>query len=195
MNNNNNNTREEDEFEVSLTWAEDVLSQKEHDAIVKELEESKDWQPVHAESRCVLQFGYAYDYASHGRTPLKETKAIPEFLRGCVREAESRFPGVKFNQVIVNRYLPGQGISAHIDRDSFGPFIVCFSLGTVSGRMVFRNGDKKFELEVPPRSLYAMTGEARYKYTHEMKPVPKRGQKLFDKPRVRYSITLRTVLK
>jgi alkylated DNA repair dioxygenase AlkB len=103
------------------------------------------------------------------------------------------FEKTKLNQCIVNKYEPKQGISAHIDKTTFGPVIVCFTLnsGTTMtfSRMV---GDIKEVIEkyVEPNSVYLMTGESRYLWKHEIK------SRLTDnriKRKTRISVTFRTV--
>lgn len=73
-------------------------------------------------------------------------------------------------QVIINEYEPGQGISKHVDDTQlFGPVIVCLSLGADTN-IIFRKiiGGACVSLHVPSRSIYAMTGESRYNWTHEL---------------------------
>ena len=73
-----------------------------------------------------------------------------------------------WNQCIINRYLPGQGIGAHIDVKSYGDHIVCFTLG--SGReMEFTRDDDNYCLYTEPRSAYVMSGDSRYKWKHQMR--------------------------
>src|SRR5690606_9977836 len=97
------------------------------------------------------------------------------------------------NQCIVNRYLPGQGISAHIDKETFGPVIACFTLGSGTDITFSRtlDGNKvTIDKHVEPCSLYIMTGESRYNWKHEIK------SRLYDndvKRNTRISVTFRTV--
>jgi alkylated DNA repair dioxygenase AlkB len=71
-------------------------------------------------------------------------------------------------QVIVNEYLPGQGINAHVDDPvKFGAWVITVSLGSAC-EMEFasKKTGAKFRATLPPRSMYAMTGESRYQWTH-----------------------------
>jgi len=63
--------------------------------------------------------------------------------------------------------LPGQGISKHIDVKSYGNIIGCFTLGS-GATMIFRKGNVTKEIYVESNSLYIMSGECRYNWTHEM---------------------------
>ena len=73
------------------------------------------------------------------------------------------------DQVIVNEYKPGQGISSHIDCEPcFKDTIVSLSLGS-GCVMNFRNKSdktKKIPVWLAPRSLVILSGEARYEWLH-----------------------------
>ena len=87
----------------------------------------------------------------------------------------------------MNRYEPGQGIGAHVDDNGqFGAVVACVSL-VGSTDMFFRRGRKRHVQPVAPRSLYIMSGDARYAWSHAM---PKR-----KRAPLRYSITFRTQLR
>ena len=97
----------------------------------------------------------------------------------------------KPDQCIINEYLPGQGISRHIDCvPCFGDRIVSISL--LSGCvMEFQRYEEVQELYLEPRSLVLLTGDARYKWTH---CIPARK---FDGARERVrriSLTFRNVI-
>ena len=67
-----------------------------------------------------------------------------------------------FNQCIVNNYIPGQGISRHVDHHDYGDVIGCFTLGS-SVPIIFRTHDNTLlQLYTEPNSLYIMLGEARF---------------------------------
>ena len=130
----------------------------------KELLRLIDAQPWNKElSRQTQHYGFRYVYATRQLTP---ASPIPEWLndlntRICARLNLSE----PFNQVIINEYYPGQGISSHTDHTTlFGPVIVSISLQ--SGTVMEFIGPTKTDLYVTPRTLLAMTGDARYKYRH-----------------------------
>jgi alkylated DNA repair dioxygenase AlkB len=132
--------------------------------------------------RRVQHYGYKYDYKARGN--LEYLGEIPEFLK----EIDV---GFKFNQVIVNEYLPGQGISPHIDLPSvFGGCIASLSLGS-SCVMEFTKGSTKIPLLLPQRSLLILTDEARYQWKHA---IPTRKQDNGIARTRRVSITFRMVL-
>jgi alkylated DNA repair dioxygenase AlkB len=145
----------------------------------------ENWVQVTGGNRLIQQYGYTYDYNSTKALYLGE---LPVFLDPLLEVLDD-----DFNQCIINRYLPGEGISAHIDSKAFGDTIACFTLG--KGMMKFtRNGYQDVELYTENKSLYIMTGDARYLWKHEM--VKRKSDMVNDKriPRgERISITFRQV--
>jgi alkylated DNA repair dioxygenase AlkB len=73
------------------------------------------------------------------------------------------------DQVIINEYLPGQGIRPHKDRNYFENQICGINLGS-DCIMQFTKGDDVVDIEVPRRSLYVMQDEVRYKWKHAIPP-------------------------
>lgn len=69
--------------------------------------------------------------------------------------------------MIVNEYLPGQGIAAHVDCiPCFGPTILSLSLGAMTV-MNFRGPHgERLERVLQPRSLLVLSGEARLAWAH-----------------------------
>ena len=91
-------------------------------------------------------------------------------------------------QALVSRYPPGAGIGWHRDAPAFGDPVIGVSLLAVC-RMRFQRtaGDERrlFELELEPRSAYALSGSARWAWQHSI-PAAKE---------LRYSVTFRTLRK
>ena len=95
------------------------------------------------------------------------------------------------DQVIINEYKPGQGISAHIDCEScFGPRIFSLSLGSQVIMEFTQDGNPKKEILLTPRSLVMIYGEARYKWKHS---IPSRLKDNGVDRGVRISLTFRNV--
>lgn len=142
--------------------------------IIRKLDEKGGWKGVtdSENSRKFQHFGFTYNYGA--RKIDGNCEEIPEFLteirdlltQTC-RDLGLIGENYKFNQIIVNDYQPGQGISKHTDIKEYGAVIGCFTFGSGSV-MTFRDGDKKEDVEVAENSLYIMSGEARTKWTHEM---------------------------
>jgi alkylated DNA repair dioxygenase AlkB len=166
----------------------------EHHNIIRLLDEDLDtpWKPITSSqnSRKVKHYGFAYNYR---KTTAKEKLAdIPDYLQVYKDTLEKTVLEnlgvvVDFNQCIINNYEPGQSISKHIDSPAFGPIIGCYSIGdtTIGGKMRFTcDGMDKVDIHVKPGSLYLMSGDARYKWSHEM---------LKNKNGRRISITFRSI--
>lgn len=69
-------------------------------------------------------------------------------------------------QIILNLYPPGEGISPHIDLlNRYADGIIGVSL-TGGTTMTFQKGEEKFDTYMPERTVYVMTGEARWKWSH-----------------------------
>ena len=72
-----------------------------------------------------------------------------------------------FNQMLVNEYLPGQGIAMHRDYEPFDRTVVSLSLLSPCV-MDFRRGrtGPQKSLLLEPRSLLLLSDEARYEWEH-----------------------------
>ena len=99
------------------------------------------------------------------------------------------------DQVIINEYLPGQGIKSHKDRAYYENQICGINLG--SGCVMKFTNTSTFEVidvVIPRRSLYVMQDDARKKWSHA---IPPRKKDMIDGNIVhrdrRVSITYRKV--
>ena len=170
-----------------LYYIENVIEANDDAAIMEELDKHQ-WKAVPRGKRLVQHYGYEYGYAS---TKVKSiTQKIPETLQiqkqkltavcqdwGLISDKD------EFNQCIVNKYEVGEKIGAHIDSLAFGRVVGCFTLKG-GATMRFKRDDHRFDIYVEPNSLYIMSGDARYKWTHEMLP---------NKSKLRVSLTYRIV--
>ena len=142
-----------------LAYVADYLSPDEHDRLVATV----DRQPwLTGLRRRVQHYGYRYDY--------KARKVARDFylgpLPGWAAEIALRlhregwFPTPP-DQLIVNEYRPGQGISRHVDCvPCFGPTVVSLSLGsTCVMELAEAKTKRKVPLFLAPRSAIVL-GEA-----------------------------------
>jgi alkylated DNA repair dioxygenase AlkB len=147
--------------------------------------------------RRVQHYGHRYDYGRRsvaGRAPAPPLPGwVVELAERLHREGVMASPA---DQVIVNEYLPGQGISAHVDCvPCFGPDVAAISLGSAC-TMDFTSleGGVKVPVRLEPGSLCVMTGPARYEWRHA---IAARKSDLTDTGRIprgrRVSVTFRTV--
>jgi alkylated DNA repair dioxygenase AlkB len=99
------------------------------------------------------------------------------------------------DQVIINEYVPGEGIKPHKDRAYYENQICGVNLG--SGcimRFIKGMNDEIIDIEIPRRSLYVMQDDARKKWKHAIPPRKKDNIKGMVKHRERrVSITYRKV--
>jgi alkylated DNA repair dioxygenase AlkB len=182
-----------------LYYIEDVVINSEH---IINILDCKEWTNIskNINGRLVQHYGYIYDYRSrNARTTappfLPSLKDLKQNLSDMCVSLDLKTDTIDFNQCIVNNYCPGQGISKHIDSSVFGDVIGCYTLNS-GCNMVFRHNDDVFKLYVKPNSLYIMSADARYKWTHEMESKKYDivdGMKV-DRTR-RISITFRTMMQ
>ena len=118
--------------------------------------------------RRVQQYGYRYDYGKRSVGSASLNSMPSEFSALCVRLGQELGESRTFDQIIVNEYLPGQGISAHVDSVvDFGPTIVSLSLLSAVC-MKFQGVETKQveELYLEPLSLLVLQQDARHRWTH-----------------------------
>lgn len=144
--------------------------------------------------RRVQHYGYKYDYTARKVTADSYLGPLPDWLIPVTQELPFK-PDQAPNQAIVNEYLPGQGISAHVDCvPCFSDTIASLSLGS-GAVMQFTNGQEKHDLCLEPRSLIILSGPARYDWTHA---IPARKSDVVDGFKIergrRVSLTFRTVI-
>lgn len=124
---------------------------------------------------------------------------IPNFIEKLIdRMIDEDIIEERPDQVIINEYLPGQGLKPHRDRVTYFKNII-LGLSLLSGTIMdfvpidYRIKDKR-SIYIPPRSLYIMEDEARLKWLHGI--APRKKDKIDEEiiPRGRrISITFRYV--
>ncbi|KYM95618.1 PREDICTED: alkylated DNA repair protein alkB homolog 8 [Cyphomyrmex costatus] len=120
--------------------------------------------------RDVKHFGYEFEYGTNLVNPDKPIVPIPQEYKFLQTLFDKHGHKYTYDQLTVNRYLPGQGIPPHIDTHSvFEDTILSLSLGSMC-IMNFIKEDKRIEILLPTRSLLIMTGEARYAWKHSISP-------------------------
>lgn len=148
--------------------------------------------------RRVQHYGYKYDYRARAVDTSMFLGPLPDWAGALAQRLykEKVFEAVP-DQVIVNEYLPGQGIAPHVDCEP------CFA-GTIAGLtlgsgclMDFTHLDEpvKISHHLSVRSLVVLQGEARYRWRHG---IAGRKTDLIDGRRVprgrRVSLTFRNVI-
>ncbi|WLD97052.1 alpha-ketoglutarate-dependent dioxygenase AlkB [Agrobacterium leguminum] len=148
--------------------------------------------------RRVQHFGYRYDYKARAITAEAYLGPLPPWL-GVFAErlVTTGYCRDLPDQVIANEYIPGQGISAHVD------CVPCFDDGIVSisllstCEMVFRElrGSVICGVLLQPRSGVLLRDAGRYGWTHE---IPARKSDIVNGVKTargrRISLTFRKVI-
>lgn len=148
--------------------------------------------------RRVQHFGYRYDYKARAVTADAYLGPLPPWL-GVFAERLVTAGSCRDlpDQVIANEYLPGQGISAHVDCvPCFDDTIVSVSLLSTC-EMVFRDlrGSAACGVLLQPRSGVLLRDAGRYGWTHE---IPARKSDIVNGVKTarsrRISLTFRKVI-
>lgn len=147
--------------------------------------------------RRVQHYGYVYDYKARAVDPSMYLGPLPDWAKplATLLRQQERFPQFP-DQLIVNEYQPGQGISAHVDCEPcFENTIASITLGSGCTMDFTSLGDgTKHPLYLEPRSLVVMQDEARYQWRHSIaarKSDQREGQRVPRSRRV--SLTFRKV--
>jgi DNA oxidative demethylase len=134
--------------------------------------------------RHVVRFGAHY---TAGSAEMRPTSEFPLSLEPLRERAAARIgiPTHILFESLVTEYPPGAGIGWHRDSPAFG-IIAGISFGG-NCRMRFQRGEggqrQTWTIELPPRSLYVLSGVAREEWQHSI-PAVKES---------RWSITFRTL--
>ncbi len=192
-----------------LYYYPNFLSSNEGECLWNNLQSDSNWVGVteSANARRVIHYGYIYSYTG-GK--LQKTEPIPliysdliERFQKIIDSENLARPIPQFDQLIINQYLCGQGIAAHIDDISkFDSIIACITLGSgVTINFKKKTGDNNTEkpvtysLYVEPNSLYIMSGDSRYIWQHA---IPHRKKDLVGDLNIprgkRISLTFRTAI-
>jgi len=163
------------------------------------LTQTIDAQPWITElKRRVQHYGWRYDYKARSVTNDLRIGALPDWLqRYAARLQQAGLFAETPDQIIINEYQPGQGISTHIDCvPCFSDTIASLSLGS-SCVMDFTHSKtgEKSSLLLEPRSLLVLSGDARYVWQHAIagRKTDRHNGQIIQRTR-RVSLTFRKVI-
>ena len=134
--------------------------------------------------RLTVHYGSAYDFTRHR---LGEAPTLPDWLlalRQKLAPQVGRHPAA-FQAALLLRYDPGAGIGWHRDRPQYGE-VLGLSLSApcvMRLRRRTKSGFHRRSIDLPPRSLYLLSGQVRAEWEHSIVPLEV----------TRRSITLRTL--
>ncbi|BAZ28552.1 2OG-Fe(II) oxygenase [Cylindrospermum sp. NIES-4074] len=178
-----------------LKYIPEFITQSEHDCLTKQV----DNQPWLSDlKRRVQHYGYKYNYKARAIDTSMHIGALPDWaLALAYKLYNNNFIETIPDQVIVNEYLPGQGISSHIDCvPCFADTIISLSLGSAC-IMDFINPStgEKIPILLEPKSIVVLKEDARYKWTHSIasRKMDKFQGQIITRER-RISLTFRKVI-
>lgn len=170
-----------------LIYQPDLIRAAEEAKLLPVLEQLR-FDPIvlhgQAAKRTARHYGLGYDYG--WRTP-QPGEPIPDWLEP-VRERAAELAAHRpdeFVEALVQHYPAGSTIGWHRDAPAFGTVIGVSLLGTSRMRFQRGKGERRrvWELTLPPRSGYVLSGAARSSWQHAIPAVKE----------PRYSITFRTL--
>lgn len=176
-----------------LTYVSDFITRDEENALIAAIDEQP-W--LNDLKRRVQHYGYKYDYKARTVTNDSYLGPLPDWIQPLAQKlCGEHLCQTAPDQVIVNEYMPGQGISAHVDCvPCFDDVIASLSLGSPA-IMQFSKGNEKQEIYLEPRSLIILSGSARYEWQHA---IPARKTDIVNGFKIernrRLSLTFRTVI-
>lgn len=178
---------------AGLQLIQDAITSEYHDHLIAII----DQQPWLTDFRRRVQhYGYRYDYKSHSIDASQFLGPLPDWSMLFLEQLQyADFIEQIPDQLIVNEYEPGQGISPHIDcRPCFGDVIFSLTLGSTC-IMEFTHAEVKVPIFLEPCSVLIMQGEARQIWKHAI-PARKTdiyAGKSFERKR-RISLTFRNIV-
>jgi len=145
-----------------LDYYQEVLTEEEEQYLLSCI----DKQPWCTDlARRTQHYGYKYDYKTRELFP---AELFPVWCRDLINtlieiDIIPSYP----DQMIINEYQPGQGITKHIDSNVFANQIISVSLGS-SCEMVFQQGNVENKMILEPRSVLSFQDQARYQWYHSI---------------------------
>jgi alkylated DNA repair dioxygenase AlkB len=177
-------------------YIEDYINEVQHNWLLVKVDKHEWLDDL---KRRVQHYGFKYNYKARKVDMDMHIGELPEWLNRLSEKLyEDRYMPEVADQVIVNEYLPGQGISSHIDCEPcFQDTIISLSLGSGCVMNFINKSDKtkKIPVWLAPRSIIVLKDEARNEWLHGIAPRKSdmwEGQK-YERQR-RVSLTFRKVI-
>ncbi|GLB00970.1 hypothetical protein ABZX51_009431 [Aspergillus tubingensis] len=147
-----------------IFWQEDFITPEHEQQLISIFRHELKWPD--RSGRTSLHYGYTFDYKTFGVDPEIPYKEFPNWLKPLIPTTESRPP----DQVCLQYYPPGSGIPPHVDAHLAWDQLYALSLGAPV-LMQFRKGktEERIDVDLTPRTMMAMVGDARLHWTHGIK--------------------------
>ena len=179
-----------------LIYRPDFITEKEEAKLLERIDRAE-WSTEL--QRRVQQYGWYYDYKERRINESVRVPEFPDWARELGRKlVDNGLMNDLPDQLIVNEYVGNQGITPHTDHEKdFTERIATISLLETWVMNFHRTSDRrKLPKHLERRSVAILTGDARYKWKHEIpqrKTEPPMGGKGKRTPRSRrISLTFRT---
>lgn len=144
-----------------LRYVPGYLEAAAHDSLLAAIDAGT-WRDF-GERRAQI-YGYSFHYTKGGIYRVEDLPPWAQDLAGRF-ERDGLMPDLA-DQLIVNEYLPGRGIPAHVDAPLFTDTVISVSLGS-SCVMEFSNDNGDVEEQfLEPMSALVIGGEARHEWKH-----------------------------
>ncbi len=178
-----------------LLFIKNYISDYEHDKLANSIDKNT-WS--NELRRRVQHYGYKYDYKARSINKSMQVQNLPNWANEIGDKlVNDGYFSLLPDQLIVNEYLPGQGITDHIDCEPcFEDTVVSISLGSHT-TMNFTNKITKERIPIvlPPKSAVILKGISRYDWMHG---IPSRKTDIIGGVKKnrsrRISLTYRTVI-
>lgn len=180
---------------AGLLLLRDYISTQQEKSLIQHIDNTP-WS--NELKRRVQHYGYKYDYKKRKIDETMRIGSLPPWAKKLAARLyeDGHFDALP-DQVIVNEYEVGQGISPHVDCEPcFGDVIVSISLNSTA-TMVFESLKTKEKVPVflPQRSAVVLKGDSRYEWKHSIpaRKIDKHNNKVHHRNR-RISLTFRKVI-
>jgi alkylated DNA repair dioxygenase AlkB len=174
-----------------LSYCHDFMTPSEQARVLEAIDELPWCSDL---SRRVQHYGYKYNYKARQIDETMRVGQLPEFaVELGQRLVKQGLLLERPDQVIINEYLPGQGIALHIDCEPcFKDGIATISLGSVYPLTLKDTfGTREVQVPLALGSALALYGAARYRWKHGI--VAKKSDSGVERGR-RVSVTFRSVI-
>ncbi|KAH8434415.1 uncharacterized protein LDX57_012062 [Aspergillus melleus] len=145
-----------------IFWEDDFISPEHEQRLLSIFRNELEW--ADRPGRLSLHYGYSFDYKTFGVDPDIPYKEFPDWLKPLIPTTESRPP----DQVCLQYYPPGAGIPPHVDAHGAWDQLYALSMGAPA-IMQFRKAEERVDVDLTPRSMMQMAGDARLHWTHGIK--------------------------
>lgn len=153
---------------------EEFLTEEEEDILVQKIYEHK-WKFDRTKKRRVQIYGPWHDDQYNIMRHIPPTP-IPKFLKKMCQKINgycnshvnnvARFGNDYTTEIFINEYVSHSYLRYHTDnRKTYEELIVGVS-ALSQGILSFSKGSITHDINIPPRSMYVMMGDARYIYKH-----------------------------